>query len=63
MINKNLLASFISKYYLNGRFNQVKWRIKDKNVWGEMGEGHPSSTRFPSGNQVDDLPLVAIPKQ
>lgn len=29
MINKNLLTSTISKYYLNGLNNQVKWRIKD----------------------------------
>lgn len=29
MINKNSLQSFISKYYLNGRFNAVKWRISD----------------------------------
>lgn len=29
MINKTLLQSFISKYYLNGLNNSVKWRIKD----------------------------------
>ena len=38
MINKNLLASFISKYYLNGRFNQVKWRIKDNTLTVFAGE-------------------------
>ena len=31
MVNKNSLQSFISKYYLNGRFNAVKWRI-DNNI-------------------------------
>jgi hypothetical protein len=30
MINKSLIVSAISKYYLNGLNNQVKWRIKDK---------------------------------
>ena len=28
MINKNLLQSAIQKYYLSGRYNKVKWRIK-----------------------------------
>jgi|TARA_R100000081_G_scaffold29804_1_gene13626 hypothetical protein len=32
MINKNLLTSTISKYYLNGLNNQVKWRIKDSTL-------------------------------
>jgi|TARA_R100000742_G_C4278886_1_gene102348 hypothetical protein len=32
MINKNTLTSVISKYYLNGLHNQVKWRIKDKQL-------------------------------
>ena len=32
MINKNSLQSFISKYYLNGRFNAVKWRISNNTL-------------------------------
>lgn len=32
MINKLKLQSFISKYYLNGLNNQVKWRIKDNKL-------------------------------
>lgn len=32
MINKTLLQSFISKYYLNGLNNSVKWRIKDNTL-------------------------------
>jgi hypothetical protein len=32
MIHKNKLLSFISKYYLNGLNNQVKWRIKDSKL-------------------------------
>ena len=38
MINKNLLQSFISKYYLNGRFNAVKWRIEDNTLTVYAGE-------------------------
>ncbi len=29
----------------------------------KRGEGGACSTSYPSGNQVDGLPLVAIPKQ
>jgi len=32
MINKTLLQSFISKYYLNGLNNSVKWRIKNNSL-------------------------------
>ena len=32
MINKSTLQSIIAKYYLNGLNNQVKWRIKDKQL-------------------------------
>jgi hypothetical protein len=32
MINKATLTSVISKYYLNGLNNQVKWRIKDNQL-------------------------------
>ena len=38
MINKNTLTSVISKYYLNGLNNQVKWRIKDKTLTIYAGE-------------------------
>ena len=32
MVNKATLTSVISKYYLNGLNNQVKWRIKDNQL-------------------------------
>jgi len=38
MINKNTLTSVISKYYLNGLNNQVKWRIKDNKLTIYAGE-------------------------
>ena len=38
MISKSLLTSVISKYYLNGLNNQVKWRIKDKELVIYAGE-------------------------
>lgn len=38
MVNKSKLVSAISKYYLNGLNNQVKWRIKDKQLTVYAGE-------------------------
>ena len=38
MISKNLLTSVISKYYLNGLNNQVKWRVKDNVLTIYAGE-------------------------
>ena len=38
MISKNVLQSVISKYYLNGLNNQVKWRIKDNTLTIYAGE-------------------------
>lgn len=38
MINKYLLQSFISKYYLSGLNNQVKWRIQDNTLTVYAGE-------------------------
>ena len=38
MINKNTLTSVISKYYLNGLNNQVKWRIKDNQLTVYAGD-------------------------
>ncbi len=38
MISKNQLSSVISKYYLNGLNNQVKWRIKDNTLTIYAGE-------------------------
>ena len=38
MINKSTLTSVISKYYLNGLNNQVKWRIKDNQLTIYAGE-------------------------
>ena len=39
MINKNILQSFISKYYLNGNFSQVKWRVEDNTLTVYAGGG------------------------
>ena len=38
MVNKNTLQSVVSKYYLNGLFSQVKWRIKDNTLTIYAGE-------------------------
>ena len=38
MINKTSLQSLISKYYLNGLNNQVKWRIQDNTLTVYAGE-------------------------
>ena len=38
MINKNILQSVVSKYYLGGMFSQVKWRIKDNTLTIYAGE-------------------------
>jgi hypothetical protein len=38
MINKSTLASVISKYYLNGLNNQVKWRIENNQLTVYAGE-------------------------
>ena len=38
MVNKSKLTSIISKYYLNGLNNQVKWRIKDNKLTIYAGE-------------------------
>jgi hypothetical protein len=38
MVNKQVLQSFISKYYLNGLNPQVKWRIKDKTLTVYAGD-------------------------
>ena len=38
MINKNLLQSAIQKYYLSGRYNKVKWRIKDNTLTVYAGQ-------------------------
>ena len=40
---------------------RMKKKIEEKET-EERGEGS-CSTSYPSGNQVDGLPLVAIPKQ
>jgi len=38
MISKSQLSSVVSKYYLNGLNNQVKWRIKDNTLTIYAGE-------------------------
>jgi len=38
MINKNVIQSVISKYYLNGLNNQVKWRIENNSLTIYAGE-------------------------
>jgi hypothetical protein len=38
MISKQKLSSVISKYYLNGLNNQVKWRIENNTLTVYAGE-------------------------
>ena len=38
MVSKSTLTSVISKYYLNGLNNQVKWRIKDNTLTVYAGD-------------------------
>ena len=38
MISKNVIQSVISKYYLNGLNNQVKWRIENNSLTIYAGE-------------------------
>ena len=52
MISKGQLTSVISKYYLNGLNNQVKWRIKDNKLTIYAGEAGRVCKI-----ELDDFPL------
>ena len=38
MINKNTLQAAIQKYYIAGRHNKVKWKVKDNTLTVYAGE-------------------------
>ena len=57
MINKNTLTSVISKYYLNGLNNQVKWRIKDNQLVIYAGEAGRVCKVVHSNFQLEDSEL------
>ena len=60
MINKNTLTSVISKYYLNGLNNQVKWRIKDNQLVIYAGEAGRVCKVVHSNFQLEDMYSQAI---
>lgn len=57
MINKNTLHSAISKYYLNGMFSQVKWRIKENTLTVYAGEQGRAGKVFLKNFQFEDCEL------
>lgn len=57
MISKNLLTSVISKYYLNGLNNQVKWRIKDNTLTIYAGESGRVCKVVLNNIQLEDAEL------
>jgi len=57
MINKNTLQSVISKYYLNGTFNPVKWRIKDNTLTVYAGAGGKAAKVHLKNFQFEDCEL------
>jgi len=57
MINKNTLQSVISKYYLNGTFNTVKWRIKDNALTIYAGTGGKAAKVHLKNFQFEDCEL------
>lgn len=54
MINKNTLQSVISKYYLGGIFNQVKWRIKDNTLTIYAGSNGKAAKVYLKNFQFED---------
>ena len=63
MINKNTLTSVISKYYLNGLNNQVKWRIKDNQLVIYAGEAGRVCKVVHSNFQLEDSELGVFDTQ
>ena len=57
MINKSQLTSVISKYYLNGLNNQVKWRIKDNTLTIYAGESGRVCKVVLNNFQLEDAEL------
>lgn len=57
MINKNQLTSVISKYYLNGLNNQVKWRIKDNTLTVYAGDSGRVCKVVLNNFQLEDAEL------
>ena len=57
MVNKNTLQSLISKYYLNGSFNQVKWRIKDNTITVYGGSSGKAAKVYLKNFQFEDCEL------
>lgn len=55
MISKNLLQSFISKYYVNGRFDKTKWVIKNGKI--TVNTGIPGRAVMV---ELDNFPLEDI---
>ena len=63
MINKNTITSVISKYYLNGLNNQVKWRIKDNQLVIYAGEAGRVCKVVHSNFQLEDSELGVFDTQ
>ena len=57
MISKSQLTSVISKYYLNGLNNQVKWRIKDKVLTIYAGESGRVCKVVLNNFQIEDAEI------
>ena len=57
MVNKHKIQSFISKYYLNGLNNQVKWRIKDNQLTVYAGDSGKVSKIVLDNFEVEDAEL------
>jgi hypothetical protein len=57
MINKNILQSVVSKYYLGGMFSQVKWRIKDNTLTIYAGEQGKAAKVYLKNFQFEDCEL------
>jgi hypothetical protein len=57
MINKNILQSVVSKYYLGGMFSQVKWRIKDNTLTIYAGEQGRAAKVYLKNFQFEDCEL------
>ena len=57
MISKSQLTSVISKYYLNGLNNQVKWRIKDKQLTIYAGEAGRVCKVVLNNFQIEDAEI------
>jgi hypothetical protein len=57
MVNKNILQSVVSKYYLGGLFSQVKWRIKDNTLTIYAGEQGRAAKVYLKNFKFEDCEL------